>query len=89
MIDDKDRRLIEQLMRKVDDSIELSNERERDARTWRATHEAWRKSVDDRLQPMDEFLRTANISWKLVLGAIAFTAAVFKCWDLVRAHFRG
>lgn len=86
-----DDRLIGQLSQKISDFIELSNEREKTAGEWRIKHDEdslrWRTTIDDRLAPLEDWLNTANSSWKLIVGTITITGILFKGWDFVRAHW--
>lgn len=83
--------LMGQLIQKIQDSIELSNYRERTAIAWRQEHDdeskAWRLSIDARIKPLEDWLLTANSSWKLVIGTITITGMLFKAWEYVRSHW--
>lgn len=80
----EDDRLIGQLIQRLDDYTEQAN-------LWREKHDAdskeFRESINRRLAPMEEWLQTANSSWKLVIGTITVTGMIFKAWDYVRAHW--
>lgn len=77
-----------QLIQKIQDSIEIANEREKAAIAWRQSHDEnsdkWRATIDLRLKPVEEWVSNANFSWKLFLGLVAVTAAVFKCWAWIK-----
>lgn len=73
--------MVAKLIQRVEDYMELTKQRDQAALEWRA-------SIDQRLKPLEDWVSQANWSWKLVVGAVAFTGILFKSWDWVRAHFR-
>lgn len=79
-----DDRLIGELIGKLDTYMKETNQ-------WRIDHDASAKEFRDdiykRLLPFEDWANTANLSWKLVIGAVAFTSAMFKAWDWIHAHF--
>lgn len=82
----EDDRLIQQLITELREDRLVWNE-------WRKTHDesalVFRESIDRRLKPIEGWVSNANWTWKLFFGAVAMTGAFFKCWDWIRAHFKG
>jgi hypothetical protein len=81
----KDDRVVERIDQKLSDFID-------EARKWQDAHdkksEVWRDSIDQRLGPLEDFIKGANWSYKVLLGLAALTAAIFKAWDWIKDHVR-
>lgn len=77
----KDDFLIGQLIQKIDNIAQWQRDHD-------VTSNAWRESIDKRLQPLEELANGAKLSWKLVLAIAALVAALVKAYDWIKDHVR-
>lgn len=96
----QDDRIMGQLLQKIQDMIELSNYREaaallREKATiaWREAHDKssleWREKMEGKIEPLQDWVKHANWSWKLFLGAVAFVGICAKCFAWLHSVVSG
>lgn len=59
---------------------------------WNRTHdekgEAWRKSIEDRFIPLEDFIKQAGFSYKLLLGLGAAIGTSYKLYSFIHEHWK-
>lgn len=63
---------------------------------WQKNHDAeakeFRKQLEDRLKPLEDFVTEMKWSWKLILGFTGFFATLLtvgiKTWEFLKDHWK-